>query len=334
VNPQILMVRFSSLGDLILTTPLLRAIRARHPGARITFVVREDMADTLRHNPRIDELVTWKHGSPLRPLAARLRSETFTHRLNLHGSMRSAILARMVGGSWTGYPKHRLRRSLLIRTGGRRGGTFAPAAERYFAAARQLDVEPDGEPPEFFTSAAEESEAARFLERHGLGRSRRLIALVPGAAHATKRWPADHWRQLVAQLGPRHDLVVLGGKAERELGAELAGSLESGIANAAGGFSLVGSGALLRRADLAVSGDTGLLHLATAVRTPVVGLYGPGVHQFGFFPYRGPAKVLERDLPCRPCTPHGGPKCPLGHHDCLVGISPEEVVAALARPVR
>ena len=98
--PNILIVRFSSIGDLLLTTPLLRAIRARHPDSRITCVVRQDLADTLRHNPRIDELVTWHHGSPLSDLAHTLRQQRWTHRLDLHCSLRSYRLRSMVGGRW------------------------------------------------------------------------------------------------------------------------------------------------------------------------------------------------------------------------------------------
>lgn len=332
--PNILIVRFSSLGDLILTTPLLRAIRGRHPGARITFVTREDMADTLRHNPRIDELVTWRHGAALGPLARELRGTAWTHRLDLHGSLRSAWLRRLVGGRWTGYPKHLLRRTLLIATRRRLGRALGPVAERYFEAASALGVEPDGGPPEFYTSAPEAAAADRFLAEHGLGHSRRLLAFVPGAARATKRWPAGHWRELVGRAAERNDVVILGGEAERPLGDHLATIGGARVASAAGRFSLVGSAALLRRADLAISGDTGLLHLATAVGTPVVGLYGPGVREFGFFPYAAPARVLERELPCRPCTAHGGPRCPLGHHACLVGITPGEVAAALEHPIR
>ena len=94
--PQILLVRFSSIGDLLLTTPLIRALRTRHPTARLTMVVREDMAETLRHNPRLTELVTWKRGSPLGDLAATLRQTDWSHRLDLHGSLRTLALRQLV----------------------------------------------------------------------------------------------------------------------------------------------------------------------------------------------------------------------------------------------
>jgi heptosyltransferase-2 len=108
----------------------------------------------------------------------------------------------------------------------------------------------------------------------------------------------------------------------------VAAAAGSAGASAAGETGLQGTGALLRRASVAISGDTGVMHMATGVGTPVVALFGPTVQAFGFFPYAARATVLERDLPCRPCTRMGGPVCPLGHHHCLRTILPPEVEAA------
>jgi ADP-heptose:LPS heptosyltransferase len=333
--PRILLVRFSSIGDLLLTTPLVRAIRARHPRADITFVVREDMADTLRHNPHLTRLVTWTRGTPLADVARELRGTPWTHRLDLHGSIRSHALRRLIGGSWTTYPKHRVRRSLLIRTGRRLGGSLGPVAERYFHAARTLDVRPDGLPPEFYFPADARRQADEFLAANGVGQDRTLIAFAPGAAHFTKRWPLEHWEALVRRVRNTADIVVIGGPGERALGEALASAGGDAVINAAGHFSLPGTGALLKRARVMAGGDTGAMHLATAVGTPVVALFGPGVDEFGFFPYRARAVVLERkELSCRPCSTHGGPRCPLGHHRCLVDIQPDEVARALAAAPR
>ncbi len=334
MEPDILLLRFSAIGDLILTTPLLRALRTRYPGGRITMVTREDLADTLRHNPRLDRLITWRHGTPLSGLITELRAGHWTHRLDLHDSLRSRWIRHRVGGRWTRYSKHRFRRTLLIASKGRLGGDLGPVAERYFTAARQLDVAPDGAPAEFFLSREAEAAADRFLSQHGLGRHRRLIALVPGAAHRTKRWPEPYWHELIERLLTDHDVVILGGPAERDLGQRLVPVARNGLANAAGAFSLVTSGALVKRADVIVSGDTGLLHLATAVGTPAVALYGPGIRQFGFFPYRARATVLEQQLGCRPCRAHGSDACPRGHHRCLVDTLPEAVLAAVRAPIR
>jgi heptosyltransferase II len=332
--PSILVVRFSSIGDLILTTPLLRALRARHPAARIAFVVREDMADVLRHNPRITDLITWKHRASLLDLGRTLRAQPWTHRLDLHGSLRSMLLRRLVGGEWGSYSKQRRRRRQLIRTGGREGGFLGAVADRYFEAAAGLDVVPDGGPAEVFTSSTEERAASEFLARHQLGQTRGLVAISPGAAHFTKRWPTEYWSALVRRLVHQSDVVVLGGPGDREAAAAIAEAGGAHAASAAGEFSISGTAALLKRTKVLAAGDTGVLHLATAVGTPVVGLYGPTVEQFGFFPYHARAAVLQRDLPCRPCTAHGGAACPLGHHNCLRSILPEEVAAAMSTPPR
>ena len=293
-------------------------------------VVREDMAETLVHNPRLSELIPLRRGDSLAELSRRLKATPWSHRLDLHGSLRSHALRRLVGGHWTTYPKHRLRRALLVRSGGARGGDLGPVAERYFAAAAGLDVVPDGLPPEFFTTREAEREADAFLSEHGLGEKRTLIAFAPGAAHFTKRWPAERWSALLRRIRANADVVILGGTGDQDLASGIARAGEGRAASAAGRFSLTGTAALLKRSRALVSCDTGVLHLATAVGTPVVGLYGPTVEQFGFFPYRARATVLQRELACRPCSTHGGPKCPLGHHRCMTELSQEDVAAALA----
>lgn len=320
------------MGDVLLTTPLIRAIRERHPDASITFVTKTSFVSLLADNPRIAEVIGYDPATPLTALAERIRAGRYTHQLDLHGNLRSRWLRLRCGGAWTGYPKHRLARTLLILTKRDRYRDRRPVAERYFDAASRLGVSPAGQPLEFFVRREAMESAQRFLSDRGLGLDRPLIAVCPGAQHATKRWPVRHWQHLVTMLTTTgSDVVVLGGPAERQLGDEVAAAGAESAANAAGAFDFPGSAALLKRSHRAVSGDTGLMHLATAVQTPVVALFGPTVRQFGFYPYGGRATVLERDLPCRPCSAMGGPKCPLGHHRCLAEITPAEVFDAIRR---
>jgi heptosyltransferase II len=325
---SVLLVRFSSIGDVLLTTPLVRALRRRHPDARLVFVTKRALAPLVADNPHLSEVVTLEPQEPVRHLAARLATLHPTHGLDLHGSLRSRALRLLVRCRWAGYRKRRLSRTLLIATKldvyGARGSV--PVPERYFAAARHLDVRPDGGPPEFFVGAPAKQRVSEWLAGKGLGEAP-IAALAPGAAHATKRWPVGHWTQLAAQLravglAP----VVLGGPEDRGLAAQLA----EYAAGAAGEFSLQETGALLARARVLVSNDTGVMHMATGVGTPVVALFGPTVRQFGFFPYRARAAVLERPLDCRPCSAMGSARCPMGHHRCLGDIAPAEVAAAVA----
>jgi lipopolysaccharide heptosyltransferase II len=322
----------SSMGDILLTTPLLRAIRERHPGAWISYVTKLGFVSLLEHNPRLNEVIGYDPTGPLRGLARTLRRRRFTHLLDLHGSARSRLLRWLVPGRWHGYPKHRLARMLLIRTKRNAYRDRRPVAERYFHAARELGVTPDQHGLECFLPRAATDRAAHFLGAAGLGGGRALVAAAPGAAHATKRWPVGHWQQLVARLtGTGHDVVVVGGAEDTALGDQVAAAGGDRAANAAGRFNPAGSAALLKQARCVVSGDTGLMHLATAVGVPVVALFGPTVEAFGFFPYRARATVLQRELSCRPCSAMGGPRCPIGTHACLEGLLPDAVFDSVRR---
>jgi lipopolysaccharide heptosyltransferase II len=333
--PNILAVRFSSIGDILLTTPLLRAIRQRHRDARITVLTKEPYVPLLSHNPHVDRVVALGPGRPLRSLASVLRSDSFTHRLDLHGSLRSRALRVLVPGRWTSYPKHRIARALLIRTKQDRYRDRRPVAERYFSAARNLGVAPDGGPPDFFLAEESERKAADWLAGSGLGPGLPLIAVAPGAAHATKRWPLEHWRALLSQVvAAGWSAAIVGGPGDIPLAESLAGRGLARVASAAGALDLQATGALLRRSAAVVSGDTGVMHMATAVGTPVVALYGPTVRQFGFFPYTRRASVLERPLGCRPCTSQGSARCPLGHHRCMLEIRPDQVYDILRVSLR
>jgi heptosyltransferase-2 len=327
--PRILLVRFSSLGDVLLTTPLVRSLRARHPAATITVLTKQVWAPLLSANPHLDQVVTLAPGQSLVPLARALRRASFSDRLDLHASVRTRVLRLLVPGAWHGYNTRRRERRALITLKQDHYRDHLPVAERYFEAARHLDVKPDGQPAELFISPAAEARAEEWLTRSGLDPMLPLVAFAPGAAHATKRWPLRHWRILAEQLTERgYGVVVVGGNADKMAGSEIVTSAPGAVASAAGELDLQAAGALIRRTRAMVAGDTGPMHLATAVGKPVVALFGPTVEAFGFFPYRSPAKVLEVDLACRPCSSKGGPRCPLGHHRCLEEILPGTVLTA------
>ena len=322
-----LLVRFSSIGDVLLTTPLVRALRARHPDARLVFVTKPAMAPLVTDNPHLSEVVTLEPGESIAGLARRLGALQPTRGLDLHGSLRSTALRFLVRCAWRGYSKRKLARGLLVSTKIDLYGGDVPVPERYFEAARGLDVQPDGAAPQFFLGREATEWADRWLVEGHL-HERPFAVLAPGAAHFTKRWPLERWRAAAERLRDRGlALVTVGGTDDRPLGEAL-----SGLAvNAAGVASLQQTGALLARARLVISADTGVMHMATGVGTPVVALFGPTVRQFGFFPYRARAEVLERTLDCRPCSAMGGARCPMGHHRCLLDIGPQDVVSAVNR---
>jgi lipopolysaccharide heptosyltransferase II len=291
-------------------------------------------APLLSHNPYVNRVIGIPSDRGVIGMAAELRANRYTHMLDLHDSIRSRTLRVLVPGPWSSYPKHRVARTLLIRTKKNRYRDSRPVPERYFDAARDLDVVPDGGPPDLFLSPEAVREAADWFGRCRLGQSRPFIALAPGAAHATKRWPLEHWHGLVQRIqAAGFDVVLVGGSGDVAVGNALAANAGNGVANAAGQFGLQGTGAVLQRARTVVSGDTGIMHMATAVETPVVALFGPTVRPFGFFPYSRRAEVVELALPCRPCSSKGSSRCPLGHHRCLGDMGPDLVFEAVRRSV-
>src|SRR5918996_1434459 len=325
----VLVVRFSSIGDILLTTPLVRALRRRHPDAELVYVTKRALAPLVADNPHVSRVVSLEPGEPIHHLAERLRPLQPTHGLDLHGSLRALALRALVRCRWSGYRKRKVARAALIAFKLDLYGRRVPVAERYFEAARRLDVRPDGHGPEFFLGTGARARVQHWLRERGLA-GEPLAALAPGAAHATKRWPIASWVALAERLreaGFRP--VAVGGPDDRGAAQQLAGV----AAPAAGAFTLQETGALLAHTRVVVSGDTGVMHMATAVRTPVVAVFGPTVEQFGFFPYHGRAAVVEHRLRCRPCSAMGSSRCPLGHHRCLRDILPTEVAEAVRRLV-
>ena len=320
------------MGDVILTTPLLRALRRRHPEAHLVYCTRPAFAPLVADHPALDDLIVFDPGEePLATLARRLRAGRFTHLLDLHGVLRSRMLRLMVPGRWRGYSKRRLARAALIRFKRSLYLDAKPEAERFFEAARGLDVRPDGDPAELHLSPASRQRAGHWLAQPGLVDTQYVVR-APGAAHFSKRWPIEHWSELARELGARgRASLVVGGPEDVVAGDAIARAAGPHGRSAAGLFTLQETAAALAGGQAVVAGDTGVMHMATAMRTPVVSLFGPTVRAFGFAPYRAPATILERDLSCRPCSAQGGPVCPLGHHRCLRDITPTDVLGALTR---
>ncbi len=322
---KVLLIRLSSLGDVVLATAAVEALRAELPDAEVHVLTKPAFREVFRNHPAVARCLEWEPGEGLAPLADRVRRAGYDRVVDLHGNLRTRALRALTPTvRWSRYRKGSVRRrvavwlrkpALLDRT---------HVVDRYVRALAPLGVRPVRRLPRVFPAEADRGRAEALLRGSGWT-GQPLIALAPGARWPTKAWPEAHWRGMVGLIrrGAWGFPVVVGGAADRELAGRV---LTGGPgANLAGETSILETAAVLERCGVLVTNDSAPLHLATAVGTRVVALFGPTVTGFGFYPL-GPADaVVETGEPCRPCHLHGGAACRLGHRGCLDRILPEEV---------
>lgn len=334
---KILVIRFGSLGDVVLTTALLRSLKQRYPRSQVHFMLKARFAGVLGGHPCVDEVLALEKGG-LRALLGRVRAEKYDLVFDLHGTARSRLLALASGAR-----VFRASRQLWARRLEVWFKRLPPVPPRH-VAARYLETLPPLPAAGFsaedlMPSLAVEKSHLRwgddFLKSRGFSRGEVLVAMAPGAAWKTKRWPARHFAAAASALSqkmrrnPRFLLIGDPGEAAacREVAAAMGASGKKAIL-AAGETSLDQLKALLSRCRLLLCNDSGPMHLAAGLGLPVVALFGPTVENFGFRPL-GPRDVLlQLDLPCRPCSLHGSDDCPLGTHECLEGLAPALAVDA------
>lgn len=323
-RPTTCVIQTAFLGDVVLTTPLLSLLAERY--GPLDVVTTPAAASLLETHPAVGDVIRYdKHGTDkgwrgMRKLVSKLRSRRYATVYLPHRSVRSAALALLSGASErVGFADSAAAFSYTRRVPRPREGH---EVERLLALGGSPESAPGvslGLTPSDYAAADD------WLAANGVGS--RFIALAPGSIWGTKRWP--YYAELAARL--ERPCVVIGSAADRTLADAIVAAAPGRAVSAAGALALRASAALIQRAALLVTNDSAPLHLATAVGTPIVALFGPTVPDFGFGPRRAGDLSLGRDgLACRPCSKHGPEKCPLGHHRCMRELTVETVVAALA----
>jgi len=319
------VLRLGSLGDVILALAMVEALRRAYPSARLTFWVKEEYADLVRFDPAISHVrVLERDGRRLEDLlsmSAELEDADLI--VDLHGNLRTRLLAFRQKSPLLRSPSFRLARSLRVHA--RWLGRPAPPTvlERHGRLLARIGIETPGT-PRVHAGPDAEAWAAAWLSTWADGGS--VVAMIPGAAHATKRWPEGHWIELHRRLREGgHRLLYFGLEEDRALVPALAAtiSLDSGSRWCMERLPRVA--ALLSRCVTAVAGDTGLMHLAAARGLRVVAMFGSTSPELGFTPAGEGHAVLCRHEPCQPCTLHGRERCPKGHFRCMVGLSADQV---------
>jgi heptosyltransferase-2 len=329
---RILMIRLSSLGDIILTTPVLRLLREHCPSARIDFMLKAEFQDVLRAHPCVDRLLPVDTRQPLRHTIRELRDTQYDLVLDLHRTLRSSWLYhRSRARHRLAYRKYTLRRALLVHFKWNTLRGTASVPERYALPLRRLGMQTPLPPTEIHVDAESVLAVEQYLANTGLKAvSQCLIAVAPGARWQTKQWPVERFAAAARALSVRHaaTIVIVGDDHDRSLVQAFQQQLAVPCIDAVGQLPLMQTAALLQQCRLLLCNDSGLMHLATALGVPVVAVFGPTVKAFGFYPFQAAAEVVSHPLSCRPCTTKGANRCPLGHHDCMRRIAPERVVAA------
>ena len=332
---HILIIRLSSLGDIVLTTPVLRLLRDHCPLARIDFLVKTEYQDILRGHPCVDQLLLLDSRQSLWTTLRALRQTPYDLVLDLHGTLRSHVLARgLVTRRRLVYGKRVLRRALLVHVGWNTLSAMTTVPELYVAPLRRLGLQ--APLPDLALCVDVESDEAMqqyLIQTFSTGIDRPLLAVAPGARWPTKRWSVDGFARVAEELARQHEaaVVVLGDASDVPLAQALCQRLTKPVLNSAGQLSLRHTLALLQRCRLLLCNDSGLMHAATALNIPVVAIFGPTVQEFGFYPFRAQAHVVSRSLPCRPCSTKGSRYCPRGHHACMQEVSSQDVFAAVQR---
>lgn len=327
---KILILRFSSLGDVIMTTAMIRCLRTAYPGARIDMIVRQDFLDLIQFNPHLSHAWGLPRQSGVRGLLRLLRDINavgYDMVYDAHRSLRTRLLLPWIrAGKKARFDKQYLRRALLM--------TFKlPLVserrflERFVDPLHRWGVRYDGGGPEVHIDSGSEASA---LAKCGLvadGRPR--IGIVPSAQWDGKRWPAERFREVIQKLlvHTGDQILVFGGPQDTFCTSICEGLDAQRVINTQGRLSLLESGALLRVCSMVIANDTGLMHLADALGVPSVLIFGPTSAEMGCLPFHPQSRIVENKLWCRPCSKNGQAPCIRSRRWCLELTTADRVLS-------
>jgi lipopolysaccharide heptosyltransferase II len=333
---KILVLRFSSLGDIIMSTAMIRCLRQGYPDAQIDMVVRADFFDLISENPHLTNKWSLGRGEGLKGLRAlvkRINHEEYDLIYDAHRSLRTLLMMPFLKAKAKAYyEKHYLRRALAL--------TFKlpllskrRMLERFIDPLAPWEISYDGGGPEMVVAP---DAKARAQQKVPIDLNRRWIGVVPSAQWPGKRWPLPYFRTLIESIVSRTDrnVLIFGGKADTFCAELIAGLPADRVVSSQGKLSIAESAAHLTRCELVVANDTGLMHVADALNIPSVLFLGPTSAEMGCLPFHPKARVLEETLWCRPCSKNGQAPCIRGKRLCLEQITPDRALAATLELIR
>jgi ADP-heptose:LPS heptosyltransferase len=316
---KVLVIRFSSIGDIVLTTPVLRCLKQEKPDVIVHYLTKKAYAPLFANNPYVDKLFYLQ--DDLEAVIAELKEEKYDHIIDLHNNLRTMRVKRALNVPSNSFAKLNIKKWLLTNL----KVDLMPdksIVERYMETVRPLGVHNDGKGLDYYLPKEQELTHNDIPMSHWSG----YVGCVIGGSYNTKKLPVAQWQKF-CELVP-YPVILLGGPEDKTEGDEIAAIDNIKIYNSCGKFNLNESAELVQRAKVIVSNDTGLMHIAAAFQKPIVSLWGNTSPEMGMFPYYGYNNLKERIAPqsvimerkklsCHPCSKLGYAKCPKGHFKCM-----------------
>jgi ADP-heptose:LPS heptosyltransferase len=318
---KILIIRFSSIGDIVLTTPLIRCLKQQLPDSEIHYLTKEKFSQVIMTNPYIDHVHILKNDFD--EMIRSLRSIGFDYIVDLHKNLRSARVKRALKKPSGTFDKLNIEKWLLVNLRINRLPD-KHIVDRYFEAVSSLGIINDHKGLDYFIPEEDSIQYADLPPTHRDG----FIGLVIGGMHYTKMLPLEKLIELCKLI--EKPLVLLGGKEEREKAELLQGQCGDKVYNACGLYNINQSASLIKLSSKIVTNDTGLMHIAAAFNKEIFSVWGNTVPGFGMYPYlpegEGASSIIEvKGLSCRPCSKIGYSKCPKGHFKCMLDIDMKQL---------
>lgn len=308
---KILIIRFSSIGDVVLTTPVIRCCKQQVKNAEIHVVCKAAFKATLEHNPYLDKLVTFD--KDITEVIPQLKKENYDFIIDLHNNLRSTRLKLALGKKSSTFKKLNLKKWLAVSLKSKTALPDVHIVQRYLEAAAPLGVKDDGKGLDYFISENEKIKLSDLPAELQNG----FVALVAGGSYYTKRIPVNKLIEMCKNS--KLPIALLGGKEDAEIAKQVVAACKNAF-NLCGKYSLNQSASIIKHSTFVISSDTGLMHIASAYGKKIFSLWGNTIPAFGMYPYKPGegSKILEvQNLKCRPCSKLGYSKCPKGHFKCM-----------------
>ena len=329
---KILIIRFSSMGDVILTTPVFNYLKEVDINNEITLLTDKNYVELFTDDPRLKSVLGFNRKALLTSLS--IFDEEWDQIIDLQNNKKSRIIVSLIKKSTRigSFQKLHFQRNLLLLTRTNIYPAQSDVVSRYLQAAEVKNI-PSGfnKGPKLFFSPSTSSHYEKIVQSDSIIRP--TIALLPFSAWKNKEWSLRHF-VIVGKffITKGWNVVIMGSKSEQEQAEQLCSLIGNKAICLAGKLSLHQCGCVLSKCNIALGNDSGLSHLARACGVKTAIIYGPTTHHFGFYPSGSPAfKVIEKALFCRPCHPHGGNFCLRIKHSCMREIKPEVVISELLK---